>query len=122
MDVIIDGMNGMNGMISGERSNGPATLIVCDSFVVAPRFRDRFREIINVYVDPEHRRKGHATALLESVCREADCEQTVLMIECRPVEDNILLSDLMCFYEQFGFSTIQSDPLLMARPFVPIKH
>lgn len=61
--------------------------------------------VSSVETDEAHQRKGHATRLMQRVCRDADLGGVVL----------VLLPAVDSFYERFGFKIIQADPVMMAR-------
>lgn len=71
------------------------------------------REITNVQSkDPG---KGHASALLKSICQEADKDNTVLIVKVEPYAEGMDKSALADWYARNGFSVLQLDPLVMAR-------
>ncbi len=82
--------------------------------VIPPNKRGHSREITELFVPETHRGKGEATALLESICEQADQDQILL----------ILMADtekLESFYKRFDFVTIQREnAILMARQ--PIRR
>jgi predicted N-acetyltransferase YhbS len=61
--------------------------------------------VSDVNTDEPHQRMGHATRLMQRVCRDADLGGVVL----------VLLPAVHSFYERFGFKQIQIDPVMMAR-------
>lgn len=64
-------------------------------------------EISNVFTEPAHRKEGYATELLKKITDAADESGTVLALICK--------ADLTRWYARFGFTTIQQNPILMAR-------
>lgn len=61
--------------------------------------------VSNVETDAPHQRKGHATRLMQRVCRDADLGGVVL----------VLLPAVDSFYERFGFTQLQASPIMMVR-------
>ena len=68
-------------------------------------FPEGCMEVSHVNTDELHRGQGYATKLLEKVCKVADNDTIVLILQ--PAVNS--------FYERFGFVKIQDDPVLMAR-------
>jgi ribosomal protein S18 acetylase RimI-like enzyme len=64
-------------------------------------------EVTNVHTDPEHRKQGYATQLMQEICESADAGRDVLMLQCEQT--------LTKWYARHGFTIIQKSPLLMAR-------
>lgn len=108
-------------MLTGERRDGPASLMLVESVLVAPHLREQLREIVRFYCEPEHRRQGHGSALLGAVCLEADQARRVLLLHVQPEED-IPAEDLEALYARFGFARLQDEPLLMVRNFAGATH
>ena len=103
-------------MITGKRTNGPASLKVSYSQMVPPPMRGQVREVSAILCDQASRGKGHATALLESVMREADAGRMTLLVVVEPFEDKPLDADaLRSWYQRRGFVEIQAAPCVMAR-------
>ena len=71
-------------------------------------------EVVRVWTDPEMRKQGFATELLKDICNDADIEGRVLMLNPRPFGQKGL-ENLAPWYTRFGFSIIQTNPVLMAR-------
>lgn len=66
-------------------------------------------EVSGVHTAPEQRGKGYASNLLNMICKEADLNRAVLLLQ--PDDDG-----LAKWYEKHGFQTIQTAPVtLMAR-------
>lgn len=99
----------MDGMKLGKRRIGHASLMLSHSKAL-PENLSAIVEISQVTTAEGHRRKGNATRLLKDVCNEADESGTVLML--MPDGEDWLTD----WYEKHGFQTIQTAPLLMARP------
>jgi N-acetylglutamate synthase-like GNAT family acetyltransferase len=105
-------------MQTGIRKVGPASVKVRQTNAIPLHMRARTREVTALEVPEAEQRKGYATTLMHKVCREADAANIVLILWPNPYGDNIALSraQLIDWYaRQFGFSAIQSDPVLMAR-------
>lgn len=86
---------------------GPASCRVRRSNLLSEHMLRHVRELCDLFVPEEHRRQGHATALLNEVCKAADEADLVLL--ARPPQD------AMPMLRRFGFSVMRADPLLMAR-------
>jgi len=69
-------------------------------------------EVSSVSTDADKRGKGWGTRLMQRVCRDADLDRSILFLR----------ADVSSFYERFGFVTIQSEPVLMARQPINIKQ
>lgn len=110
-------------MPAGLRVYRGASLKVGETTAVPEHMREGMREISSLETPPDERRKGYATHLMYSVTAEADRARMVLMILPDPYQyapgadpsDRMSLTQLVSFYERFGFRTIQSAPLIMAR-------
>lgn len=75
-------------------------------------------ELSSVFVPIDQRKQGWATKMVGLVCDEADAAGKLLLIHVQPYGDPDLgASQLEKWYgDKFGFSRIQDEPLLMARP------
>jgi ribosomal-protein-alanine N-acetyltransferase len=67
------------------------------AYLICSRY-DRVWHIMNVAVDPDHRRQGLATALLNRLLQRVDDEDARFTLEVRRSNDGALV-----LYEQFGF-------------------
>lgn len=77
-------------------------------------YLEDIREILEVRSG--NARKGHATALLANVCKEADVEGKVLMLQVQKFDDGPGNEVLQRWYERMDFKVIQTEPcLLMSR-------
>jgi hypothetical protein len=87
------------------------------SMALPRHLRDKTREITKVHTPAADQGNGHATALLQEVCDEADEAGITLVLWPRPYGDDIALSAAMLcdWYARFGFRVIQPEPVLMAR-------
>ena len=95
-------------MKTGTIQLGNASLHLGYPQIVPGNLRGFAREITEFYVPEEFRGKGEGTELLKDVCEQAD-EKNILLV---------LIADtqkLGMFYERFGFSAIQKEPVLMIR-------
>lgn len=103
-------------MLTGKRTNGPASLKVSYSLMVPPPMRGQVREVSAILCDQASRNKGHAKALMADVMADADRNRITLLVVVEPFEDKPLDADaLRAWYERLGFVEIQSAPCVMAR-------
>jgi hypothetical protein len=101
-------------MTPGLRSHKSASLRVVVSDAIPDDMREQVRELVSV--EAGETRKGHASALLRKVCAEADREGQLLIVQVKPYADGLDQQQLMRWYARFGFSLLQSVPVvLMAR-------
>lgn len=101
-------------MTPGMRYHKQASLRVVVATGLPDEMRDDVREIASV--TSTARGRGEATALMHTVCAEADRDWKTLMIKVEPFDDGALdESKLRKWYSQFGFRVIQESPCLMAR-------
>lgn len=82
--------------------------------------QDNMREVVEVKTVANLRKRGYATTLMHSVCREADRQGRILLLfpKAFHVEEGVGLDDgqLHDWYTRsFGFMPIQANPILMAR-------
>ena len=114
----------------GYRTDGPANLLLSFPLSVPPHMRSGIRELSQLSVEAGARGKGHASKLLDWVCREADQQRKVLLItpSAYRVLSNGCIDDyhnpatgglddaaLISWYSRRGFVIIQQQPILMAR-------
>lgn len=99
---------------------GGASLVLRYSGLVAPVYRGLLREIAELYVPPELRHQGRASALMAEVCRQADNESVTLLLMPNPYEERpgahpgLTQRGLAVWYAaRFGFFTLQHDPALV---------
>jgi GNAT superfamily N-acetyltransferase len=77
---------------------------------------ERLRDLTKIYVEPEHRKKGYAKALLLQLCLEADKHGVLLMLQPKPYADGSWTADeLAALYHRFSFCSIQGVPPIMVR-------
>jgi GNAT superfamily N-acetyltransferase len=106
----------VDGLTPGKRVLGPASCLIEESKVVRRNLRDGLREVSFVVVEPEYRGQGYGRALLDAITLEADECGAVLFVNVDPYDDSPLDREaLRKWYERFGFTEFQSEPLLMAR-------
>ncbi len=102
----------------GERTLGPASLLLrkCEGLPV--HMRARTREITDVWVeDRAQRGSGHGSALLEQVTREADEAGKTLIIIPGAFDDSPMSNEELAqwYVRRFGFQAIQASPVILAR-------
>jgi GNAT superfamily N-acetyltransferase len=90
------------------------------SCIIAPfdgdeELQDKVRFLTHLFVPEEHRKRGHATRLMESVCQQADDTNIALIVNPQVYDGDISQKKLIKFYEKFGFTQIQKKPLLLVR-------
>lgn len=78
------------------------------------------REVVELKTAANLRKRGYATTLMHSVCREADRHGRILLLYPKAfhLEEGVGLDDgqLHDWYTRsFGFMPIQANPILMAR-------
>lgn len=100
-------------MTPGRRTHKAASCRVAVAMGLPEDMREQTREIVGV--QSTNPRKGHATALMHTVCAEADREWMTLLIHVEPFSDGMTEEQLLRWYGRFGFVKIQDDPILMAR-------
>lgn len=81
---------------------------------------ENLRDIRRVLVEPEHRRKGYAKALLAKVCMEADETGCGLYLHPMPFDDKPMGGTaLRALYKRFGFKQLPEElqpEVVMVRP------
>lgn len=101
-------------MSPGLRKLKSASLRVAVPLGLPSEMRPHIREILDVRSTVQ--RRGHAAALMNRVCKEADLDWFTLMLQVRAFDDGLSTDQLQKFYAKFGFETIQTEPeILMAR-------
>ena len=101
-------------MNPGIRKLKSASLRVARPVGLPHEMQEQIRELIDMH--SANQRKGHATALLKAVCKEADTEWLTLMVQVQPFDDGMDMDKLKRWYERLGFVEVQSQPvILMAR-------
>lgn len=99
----------MSDMPVGERKYGPSSVFVGMNTEVAPRNRDKLRELIKLETEEGKRGQGYGTTLLRRVCKEADQAHKTLLVHVDP-QDGRTVEQLSMWYEQFGFVPLQHEP------------
>ena len=109
----------------GLRQHKDASLRVAVAEGIPEHMREHVREILSV--QSTNPRKGHATALMHTVCAEADKWWYVLLVHVKPFDDGMSMEQLQHWYAKFGFVKIQdaaddgTSAVLMARNPQPPK-
>jgi ribosomal protein S18 acetylase RimI-like enzyme len=64
--------------------------------------------IFNLYIEPEYRRKGHATHLIQLVIKEIRKAGYIkgIQIEAQPREGSINIENLVAFYKKMGLKIL----------------
>lgn len=71
-------------------------------------------ELVRLNTISSHRKRGYATQLMQRIVDDADMSYRVLML--RPEPYGLTgITDLVHYYQKFGFIVIQDDPVIMAR-------
>ena len=84
--------------------------------------KSKLRNLSQVYVEPQHRKQGYATRLMQQVIQEAQEAGLSLLIEVDPYGDfDMDLKQLATFYAKLGFIKIQQTPRLMVHYCKPEK-
>lgn len=98
----------------GLRRLKSASLRVAVPMGLPPEMRPHIRELLDVRAT--NQRKGHASALLNKVCKEADEDWFTLLVQVKAFDDGLSPEQLSKFYEKFHFETVQTEPeILMTR-------
>ena len=100
-------------MTPGLRKHKSATARIAVPMGLPEEMRDQIRELIDVH--SENQRKGHASALLRNLCKEADADWLTLLVQVYAYDDGMSSEQLRKWYAKFGFVLVQEDPMLMAR-------
>jgi len=98
---------------------GPASCRVRKTNALPAYLRANTRELCCLEVPAADQGKGYATSLVHKVCREADDAGIVLVLWPQPWGEHVAMSraQLIDWYaREFGFTQIQPEPPLMARP------
>lgn len=75
---------------------------------------ESIRYLSHLYVPKEHRQKGYASDLLNTITKQADEAGITLLLEPKAYDDGTY-TDLKPFYVKHGFKVIQKTPTLMMR-------
>lgn len=105
----------IESMTPGLRKLKSASLRVAVPMGLPSEMRPHIRELIDVRAT--NPRKGHASALLGKICKEADRDHWTLIVQVKAFDDSGLTDEqLQKFYSKFSFTMIQTEPVvLMAR-------
>jgi len=103
----------------GTRELNGASCKVLKPAALPAHMHNDIREITKVEVPAELRRQGLATALMESVCKEADKFKMVLILTVEPYGDGTMSrEELVNWYATtFNFHELPGQSGLMARMF-----
>ncbi len=106
-------------MRPGLRECNEARLRVSMASVVPDHMKPFVREITELFVPVEHRRKKLATMLMNFTCQEADANRITLLLTATPEDSEGLDQDqLVAWYQRFGFTVlprVEGAPYMMAR-------
>lgn len=107
-------------MVPGFRRLGGASCFIRICEALPEHMRAGTREVFRLGTAPSHRKKGYATTLMHSVCREADSVNMALVLMAQPFgQETGEIMDyeaLTLWYEaEFGFQMVQKDIGLMVR-------
>lgn len=109
-------------MKPGLRTYKSASLRVAVSEALPEHMHARTRELISIHSTDQG--KGHASALVRKVCREADRKNIALIVQPRAFSVGMGDDELAAWYLGLGFVVFQRPcehfPLLMAR--MPARH
>ena len=101
-------------MNPGPRTHKGASLRVAIAEGLPVGMWEGSRELISIHSTAQGH--GEATALMWSVCREADNASMVLIVQAEPFAPGLTLDRLRKWYSKFGFVPIQERPcVLLAR-------
>lgn len=101
-------------MRTGTYTHESARLRLAESELVAEHLRPRLREITSL--TSAERRQGHAGALMRQVMATADDHGITLLLIPEPFADGLDAEGLRAWYGRLGFTEIQAEPCVMARP------
>ena len=76
---------------------------------------DKLRYLSHLYVEPDSRKQGQASALLKQVIKESNEAGLSLIVEPKPYGEGIDQLSLTKLYAKHGFVQIQKQPLIMYR-------
>ena len=107
-------------MRAGTYTHESASLRLTESELVAEALRPKLREIS--LLESAEPGRGHAGALMRRVMATADDHGITLMLVPEPYGDvigacgELTADDLKAWYGRLGFTQIQAEPCVMARP------
>ena len=105
-------------MKRGKYTEGGASCKLAYCQGLPANMRGGILEILSLETKPEERGKGHAKRLIAKICGLADLNRVTLLAMPLPFGiTGLSKTELIAFYQQAGFFSIQDSPaLLMARP------
>ena len=107
-------------MKEGLRQHKSAECRVSIAYGLPDEMHEATREIVAVKAG--NARKGHATALMHTVCAEADREWITLIVNVKQFDEGMDDEKLKRWYSRFGFIEIQQEPcVLMVRSPEPAR-
>lgn len=98
-------------MAVGPRTHKQASLRIAVAECLPDDMHADTREVVGVA--SANPRKGHATALLWEVCREADAACVMLVLFPSAFADGMDDAALERWYARFGFVAVQREPAVM---------
>ena len=103
-------------MEPGERHHGAASARIRLCPGLGPKLQASTLELCDLRVPQEQQGRGHASALLREVCKEADAAGVMLVLFVEPFGTGLSADDLVAWYGRHGFAEIQARPVrMMAR-------
>lgn len=111
-------------MQPGTRTDGPASLELVRMAGIDGSVTSGLLEVKSVHTAKTQRRQGHASSLLNLLCKEADESGTILVLTPAQFDNGpIGTQQLKSWYAKFGFEVIQEKPVLMCRdPVVSLEQ
>lgn len=98
-------------MTPGPRIHKQASLRVAIATGLPEDMRSGIREIVDLA--SKNQGKGHATALMHRVCKEADKTGHILLLTPKSFADGMTTEQLRDWYGRFGFVELQKEPELL---------
>lgn len=108
----------------GIRQHGGASCLISAFLAVPERMRKDIRELSKLECKITERGQGHATELMESICKEADSKRMILVLTVGAFGDDAPMNaeQLADWYATFDFNTLQKEPLMLVRMFNPFPE
>ena len=97
----------------GERHHGAASARIRLCPGLGPKLQASTRELCDLRVPQEQQWRGHASALLREVCKEADAAGVMLVLFVDPFDTGLPADNLAAWYGRHGFAEIQAEPVKM---------
>lgn len=107
----------------GTRSEGHARCFIGICKALPKKIRYSIRELSSLKVPEEHRKQGHASALVSKVLAEAEKQSMVVVVIPSPFGEGHMLSQAQLsqwYRDKFGFERIQYNPEILAK--APMKY